>query len=231
MRLCACQLATSADADDTLARHVAAIRAAAAQGCEAVVFPELSLTGYTTRVRAEQVYTVGHATVATLQAEAEAGNIAVLCGAPLRASAGVEIGMFILEPGRPARTYAKQILHADEMPSFVPGTRVADVARGAHRLAPAICYESRQPAHAEAALARGVTVYVASVAKPAPAMQRASAWYAALAEARGVAVVVANAVGPCDDFVAAGGSAAWSAGGVSLGVLGARDPGALIVDV
>ena len=47
MKLIAAQIsATPGDVEKNLAQHIDAIHAAASQGADAVVFPELSLTGY-----------------------------------------------------------------------------------------------------------------------------------------------------------------------------------------
>ena len=39
------------------------------------------------------------------------------------------------------------------------------IQKGGHNLAPAICFESLQPEHAESAASSGADVYLASVAK------------------------------------------------------------------
>ena len=168
------------------------------------MFPELSLTGYRPSAASSLAITADAAVLRPLQLASERHRIVIAAGAPLRSVAGIEIGMLVFRPGEAPSSYAKQHLHTDERPFFVPGTRDLDLQLGEIRIAPAICFESLQPDHARAARARGASIYAASVAKPEAAIDRAHAHYAGL----GMAVVLANAVGEHEGLEAAGRSAA-----------------------
>ncbi len=226
MRICASQFRSSLDVETNVARHVEVVRAAAQRGCDLVLFPELSLTGYRPAAAESLAIADDAEILAPLQEASERHQIVVAAGAPLHAAAGIEIAMIFFTPSQPRSSYAKRCLHVDEVPFFASGDRDLDLELAGARIAPAICYESLQPEHARAAKVRGATIYAASVAKPKAAIQRAHAHYAGL----GMAVVLANAVGEHEGLQAAGRSAAWDAKGRLIGALGDEE-GILVVDV
>ncbi len=164
------------------------------------------------------------------QSFADERGLTIAVGLPLKGESGVEIGQVWFQPGSPRQTYSKMLLHADELPHFQSGTRQVLLRQSGHVLAPAICYESLQPAHAEAAARSGADVYLASVAKSAGGVERASVHYPAIARQHGMAVLMANAVGACDNFVAAGRSAIWSPRGELVAQLGEEAQGVLVFD-
>lgn len=226
MRICASQFRSRHDVEANVVGHVEVVREAAGDGCDFILFPELSLTGY--RPAAANSLGLAHdaEVLAPLQEASERYGIVIAAGAPLCAPAGIEIAMIFFSPSQPRSSYAKQRLHVDEVPFFVPGDRDLDLEIAGSRIAPAICFESLRPKHAQAAKARGATIYAASVAKPKAAIDRAHAYYAGL----GMTVVLANAVGEHEGLEAAGRSAAWDAHGRLIGSLGDEE-GILVVDV
>ena len=230
MKICLAQFRSTDDVEDNLRRHVEVARRAVAEACSVVLFPELSLTGYWPSRAATHAVRSDSPRLQPLLDAASELDVTIAAGAPLQTPAGIQIGMFILRPNREVAVYGKQRLHADERPFFVPGKAEHQLRVGCHRIAPAICYESLFASHAEAAVQRGANVYAASVAKPSSAIARAHTHYRDLAARHAIPVVVANAVGPYEDLVGAGRSAAWAPGGELLGELGG-DEGVLIVDV
>ncbi len=154
-----------------------------------------------------------------------------MAGAPLRTASGVQIAGWHFRPGRPALIHPKVYLHADELPYFEPGDPATPSRLRGTEAALAICYELSVPRHAAAAARAGARVYVASTAKDADGVRRASKTLRARARRHAMSVVLANCVGPFDGLRGGGGSSAWDATGVRLARLGAREPGWLLVDV
>jgi predicted amidohydrolase len=231
MRICGVQVAPVAgDVDANVQAHVRLIERAALSGSEFVFFPELSLTGYEPSLARELAMDSSDARLDIFQQLAEASGLTIGVGAPTRAPEGTRISMILFQPFAARVTYSKQMLHADELPFFVPGEGQLLLRTGDGAVAPAICYESLQPAHAADAALLGADVYLASVAKPARKVATAYAHYPAVAMRHRMTVVMANSVGPCDDFVAAGQSAAWNSRGELLGNLDDAHEGLLIVD-
>lgn len=231
MKVCLSQFRSCADIDTNVERHVEVVQRAAVSGCDLVLFPELSLTGYEPSRARSLALRVEDPCLTPLRQASRAFGVTIACGAPLVAGVGVEIGLLLFEPDHAPSTYAKQRLHEDEEPFFVAGERDLQIMLAGHVLAPGICFESLQPSHVCAAVQAGATLYAASVAKPAPKIDAAHQHYASMAAEHGVPVLFANAVGPNEEFVSGGRSAAWSSEGACLACLGGEDPGELVVEV
>lgn len=138
--------------------------------------------------------------------------------------------MIIFEPNKPRQTYSKQQLHSDEFPYFENGVGQVVIKTDDTIIAPAICYESLQPTHAENAFKLGADVYLASVAKSANDIEKAFKYYPGLAEHYSMPVLMSNSVGFCDDFLSVGKSSVWTKEGELVGQLDDKTEGVLIYD-
>lgn len=231
MKLCAVQLASSkGDLEGNLARHLRCIEQAASLGVELVLFPELSLTGYEPNLARQLALPVTSERLAPLQAASDRLGVTVAVGLPLPTAQGIRIGMPILRPGQPPLTYAKQRLHADELPFFTAGDEPLVFRAGPRQIAPAICYESMFMEHAAHAQSLGADLYVVSVAKTAKGVREGHEHYPQVARRLGIPVLMANCVGPADTFIGAGGSAAWDRHGQLLAALDNGGEGLVVLD-
>lgn len=201
-----------------VSRHVQFAEEAKRRGAGLLVFPELSLSGYEPALAEALQTDAGDEYFEPLRLCAQELALTVCAGMPLKTDGKPEIGMIIWHADGRVETHSKHILHEDELPFFSGGKRDLIISHGDMRLAPAICYESVQASHADAAHKRGANIYLASVAKPSGGMRKALTHYPAIAKQYGMAVIVANAVGPSDNFVAVGQSGAWTSGGTCVGV-------------
>lgn len=235
MKICAAQLrAVPGDVASNLGRHLRLLDLAAAVGADLVYFPELSLTGYEPGLAALLGMHASDPRLDVLQARSDASKAVIGVGLPLKAAPGgdaVQIGMVWFAPGRPRCTYAKQGLHTSERPYFVPGEAPMILERAGRKFAPAICYESLQPGHADDAAQRGASVYLASVAKPAHGLAKAMQHYPEVARAHRMCVLMAGSVGACDDFVSVGRSAAWNERGELLAQMDGESDGLVLLDL
>ena len=118
--------------------HLRLSEKAAAMGCAMIAFPELSLTGYEPELAGDLATTADDPRFEILQDLCDRLNMVIAFGVPLRSVEGIHIGMLILQPSRKPLTYAKQLLHTDESPWFVPGSGQAFVDLPGLRVAPAI---------------------------------------------------------------------------------------------
>jgi predicted amidohydrolase len=216
--------------DANVIAHETWVKKAATHGADMVFFPELSLTGYGLGAAARLALRADDARLDVFALLSHALKITIGVGAPTLGVDGVRISMIVFRPDAARIVYSKQHLHADELPYFVAGDGQVTLPFGAELVAPAICYESLLPEHCARAAALGATLYVASVAKSANGLAKADAHYPAIARRHALPVLMANCVGPCDDFEAAGGSAAWSAKGDLVARLPASGEGALLFD-
>ena len=231
MRICAAQLRPVAgDVACNLAKHLKLIELAVAHGADLVYFPELSLTGYEPRLAKSLATNEADSRLDPLQECSNAHNLLVGAGLPISFESGVRIGMVWFSPMAPRRTYAKQILHDDELPFFVRGETQLVLKAERHTLAPAICYESLMSEHSENAAKLGADIYLASVAKATGGMAKAMSHYPQVAHKHNMWIVMANGVGPSDDFVSVGQSAAWDRNGQVLARMDEDSEGVVLLD-
>ncbi|PMR76474.1 carbon-nitrogen hydrolase family protein [Billgrantia endophytica] len=231
MKLCAVQYAsTTGDIEGNVARHAGFVELAASHDTELIFFPELSLTGY------EPTLAKGLAThpedprLDVFQRLSNTHEIVIGVGLPLVTSAKPQIGLVVFQPHSGRQAYAKQRLHDDELPYFSAGERPLLIETREHRLALAICYESLQPDHVATAACLGADVYLASVAKFAPGMDEAHAYYATFAREHAMTILMVNCVGPCDGESGGGRSAAWIDRGKRVASLDGEQEAMLMLD-
>jgi predicted amidohydrolase len=231
VRICVAQLRPAAgDVEANVCKHLALLDLALSHEAQMVFFPELSLTGYETKLATRLATNQGDPRLNVFQTMADTRSLCIGVGIPTVAGAGTEISMIVFQPGRPRVTYSKQLLHADEAPYFAPGNQQIVLNAAAHSVAPAICYESLQDSHAEQAAELGADIYLASVAKPTRGVNQAYSHYPAVARRHAMTVLMANCIGPCDDFVAVGQSAVWNSSGELLTKLDSEHEGIVLFD-
>ena len=156
--------------------------------------------------------------------------ITICVGLPTPVDTGIQISMIIFQAQLPRLTYSKQYLHPDEYPYFIPGHNPALLTVLPHKMAPAICYESFVPQHAENAFKRGADIYLASVAKSMGGVEKAAKHFPAIAQKYAMTVLMSNCVGPCDDFNSIGKTSIWNNKGVLVGQMNETDEGIILID-
>ena len=232
MKICLAQAyPVKGNLTQNLSEHLWMIRRAATSGSDLIVFPELSLTGYEPALAKELSRTPDDSVFDPLQKIADACSVVVAAGMPLKMPDGIVIGMLILCPNLPRSVYAKQILHADELPYFVAGKKQVMIDIKKHKIAFGICYESLQRDHFLKVSEAGATVYLASVAKPERGIKKAALYFAKTAAEFSIPILMVNSVGHCDDFMAAGQSGCWNEQGEMLSSLDRHRPGMLLIDL
>lgn len=231
MKICAAQLRPVAgNVTMNTAKHLEFIKLAVAQQADVVFFPELSLTGFEPRLASSLAVELADQQFLVFQELSDQHRLLIGVGMPIAVKAGVQIGMVWFTPGKARQLYAKQQLHIDETPYFIPGDEQLVLERGGMILAPAICYESLQIDHADKAVALAAEVYLASVAKPANGIARGAVHYPDVARRHTMPVIMANCIGPCDNFISVGQSAAWNNQGELLAQMDRESEGMVILD-
>ena len=202
------------DVSRNLAAHMDAVVAAASHNISALVFPELSLTGYEPDLAASLAFSVDDARVASLRRLAVEHRIALTVGAPVRTAADKPaIGAFILTPDGDARTYLKMHLGKSEVASFSPGEQPFTLDVDGHRLGISICADSSRESHAQTCRDLGAQIYAAGVfltsewyREDAPRLQKYAAKF-------GLLSVMANQAASGGTYESVGKSAIWAPGG------------------
>ena len=206
---CAAQmLAIEGDFGRSLARHLELARQAALAGARLVLFPELSLTGYTRDLDSARIFTLEDARLAPLQGCADELGLAIVCGAPLSLGSRLLIASFLFQPGQSPSAYAKKFLHPGEETAFAASPGLDPVLEvGGERLASAICYDIEHDAHVAAALALGPTIYAAGIFYSATGIDGGLARLRSISARTGMAALMSNYVGDCWNLKAGGKSA------------------------
>ena len=217
VKIAAAQIACiRGDLAANVARHEAAINAAAAAGVSVVVFPELSLTGYEPDIAASLAFTDDDVRLEPLRRLVLAHRLMTMIGAPIRTDDKPAIGTFLFGPGATRRMYCKMHLGSSEVPFFSPGTVPVVLEVESHRIGVSICADSSQRSHAETYYRLGARIYAAGVfltdewyLTDAPRLQKFAADFDML-------TVMANQAASIGTHRSVGRSAVWSPGGSLL---------------
>lgn len=215
-----------------LAKHAEMIKSAVALGAGVVVFPELSVTGYEPELAGTLATNQDDPVFDALQASSDEYGVIIGVGMPIAVAGALpQIGLIIFQPGLPRITYAKQHLHADEVPYFSPGNQQVYLQAGPYKIGLAICYELSVPEHAANVHQGGADIYLVSEAKTVPGVQKAIETLTGTSARYGMAVLMSNCVGLCDNVVCGGRSAVWDNKGNLLSELEAEQEGILVLDL
>ncbi len=210
--------------------HKRLIDLAIHNGADLIIFPELSLTGYEPELAKELATDKEDKRLDDFQKISDTNHIIIGVGAPTKTGKGICITMIIFQPHQARQTYSKKYLHNDEKVFFVSGESSIGLLGQKSNAALAICYELSVPEHAEHAAKSGAEIYIASVAKSASGVEKASKSLSDIASKYSMTVLMSNCVGPCDNFESAGKSSIWNSKSILLGQLSDTCEGILIID-
>ncbi|MFN7937029.1 MAG: carbon-nitrogen hydrolase family protein [Bryobacteraceae bacterium] len=223
--LAAAQSASQAgDIPANLATHLRFAEAAAEQGVQLLVFPELSLTGYELALAPTHTIDPRSPQLHPLRHQAVRARMTIVVGAPLQAAAGqLHIGAIAFLPDGSLSTYSKIHVHASEQHIFTPGPGGPDLHIDGIPVALAICADASHPQHAANAAARRAQVYATGAMIDIPAYPRKSALLESYARDHRMAVLLANYSGETGGDPSAGNSAIWSEAGMPVAVAQGRE--------
>nr|WP_315416761.1 carbon-nitrogen hydrolase family protein [uncultured Pseudomonas sp.] len=203
------------DVPANIHRHLAFMRAAADNGVQVLVFPELSLTGYEPFLAAELAIEPEAAVLVPLREMARELRLTAVVGMPVRLASqeGVLISALVLGADGSLGVYTKQHLHPGEALAFVAGPGGAALERGDERIALAVCADFSHASHPRRAAEAGATVYAAGVLISEGGYAADSALLQGYAAEHGLLVLMANHGGPSGGWACAGRSAIWAPDG------------------
>ncbi|SEM48033.1 Predicted amidohydrolase [Pseudomonas sp. ok272] len=208
-------ISIAGDLPANIARHQHLIQAAAAQGVQLLVFPELSLTGYERGLAAELAIAPDAQVLQPLRDVARKLGISAVVGIPIRLSptGPVLIGALVLAADGSLGIYSKQHLHAGEEAAFAPGSGGPVLALGVDRVALAVCADFSHASHAAAAAANGANIYAAGVLITEGGYAPDTTLLQGYAAEHSMVVLMANHAGTTGGWESAGRSAIWAADG------------------
>jgi predicted amidohydrolase len=229
------------DVDANVERHVRLVHAAADEGAQLLVFPEMSLTGYELDLAADLAFAEEDPRLAPLAALASSHRMFLVVGAPVRIESRLHIGAFVLSPDGATDLYTKHHLGAfptsaspdgivppAERSVFHPGDRNPLLCFAGNTAAVAVCADIGRPSHPQRAAERGARTYLASMFVIPPDFEQETAALQSYAVQHSMAVVLANYGGPSGGLPSAGGSAIWSEKGELLAQLDATGAGVVV---
>lgn len=116
-------ISIAGDVHANIARHQRFIMAAAEQGVQVLVFPELSLSGYERGLAAQLAIAPDAALLQPLRDLTREVGVTAVVGMPIRLSddSPVLIGALVLAADGSLAVYSKQHLHPGEEVAFAPG--------------------------------------------------------------------------------------------------------------
>lgn len=158
-------LSIAGDVEANIARHRVFMQAAAEQGVQLLVFPELSLTGYEPTLAADLAIAPDSPVLAPLREMARELQLTAVVGMPIRLApqTDVLIGALVLGADGSLAVYTKQHLHPGEDVAFAAGQGGAALQWGNDRIALAVCADFSHASHPRQAAQAGANVYAAGV--------------------------------------------------------------------
>ncbi|MEO1712884.1 MAG: carbon-nitrogen hydrolase family protein [Bacteroidota bacterium] len=165
MTLAAVQLSlTLGDLEGNLQKHLRYINQASTLGVGLIVFPEMSLTGYGREEGSTLALALGNPILSPLQEKAQAAQMIIIVGAPLRLAEQLFIGSFIFLPNGEIQMYTKQYLHDGEELYYASSFSYNPlIALGKERMKLAICADIDHAEHPAQAKAQGASIYLSSI--------------------------------------------------------------------
>jgi predicted amidohydrolase len=222
-------------------QHLALIRTAAAEAPNAIVFPELSLTGYELEQSAALAFEIDDTRLSPLREAAKDCKVTLVVGAPIQLGEHLFNGAFILSPAGETLVHCKRFLGTfseearvdghlppPEPSVFEPGDQAAVFPLPEGLAAVAICAEANRPEHAMDAASRAAKFYLAGSFVIPSEYLSATQNLSQRARDHQMLVAFANFGGASGGMRSAGGSAIWAPGGDLLCRLPDRDSGALV---
>ena len=208
-------ISIAGDVPTNLQRHLAFMQAAAEQGVQLLVFPELSLTGYEPALAAQLAIAPEDALLAPLREMAQELRMTAVVGMPIRLApeTGVFVAALVLGADGSLAVYTKQHLHPGEEVAFVAGHGGAALEWADDRIALAVCADFSHASHPRLAAEAGATVYAAGVLISEGGYATDSTLLQGYAAEHRMLVLMANHGGPSGGYTCAGRSAIWTADG------------------
>ena len=212
--------------------HCKMVKKAALHGASLILFPEMSLTGYTRQDAGKLAFSPEDPRLGRLRNLASKHSIIIIAGAPVAIESEIYIGAFILDPSGSVQIYTKQYLHSGEEQYFEASfERNPSISPEGEQIAFSICADIENPAHPESAAARGCTLYLTGIFYSPESMDHVHSMLSRYARKYSLKILMANFCGPCWGQLASEKSGYWDQEGNLIHSLNGEQPGLLLAEV
>jgi NAD+ synthase (glutamine-hydrolysing) len=198
----------------------AAVQARDEFGAQAIIFPELAVTGYPPEDLLFRGHFIDRVDIAIERLCRDVEGITLITGYPMRSDGHLYNAAAVIRDGRLLDSYSKQLLPNygvfDEKRYFMPGEQPCITDIGGIAVGITICEDIWQPAPAAQAAAAGAQLLINLNASPFHAGKRDEREAALQQRARetGLPILYVNLVGGQDELVFDGGSFVVDASGI-----------------
>jgi len=217
----------SANLDD----HYKFIEKASEFGTNLIVFPEMSITGYSTENVCNMSFVMNDSRLDGLQKYANKFGMTLVAGAPIKIGGHFYIASFIISPEKQMLIYTKQYLHTAEEGffkssfSYNPQLKIEEEA-----ISFAICADIENPKHLADARKSKATLYIPSIFFSVKGIYLAQINLSNYAKIFSLNILVSNFCGQINGVNAGGKSAFWNKQGEKIGELDIYKQGLLVIE-
>ncbi len=216
---------------ENLADHYQLAALAIAENADIIIFPEMSLTGYTREQAKSLSLTLDDERLDELHKLAVDHEMSIIAGAPARMDNDLFISSFIFSPDGTRSQYIKQNLHGGEKDFFSstascnPTLSIKD-----NNVSLAVCADISHPIHPCNAANKNCTIYAASIFYTKEGMEEAHYQMSEYAQMYEMCTLISNYCGEAWNLESGGKSAFWSEEGELIGELSPDKPSLLVVE-
>jgi predicted amidohydrolase len=207
------------DPEQNLTKAEDIISKASDREVNGIIFPELFLTGYTTKKRvAEFAIPLNHKWIVKLENLAAKYRMMIVCGFPEASSTGqiFDSACIIDADGKQLGTYRKTHLFKDEAMVFSPGQEYKVFNTSLGKIGIMICYDLEFPEVARLLAILGAELVAVPTANMYPYNKHQSIYLRSRAMENGIFIGCANTTGSDSTYQYCGGSAIVSPAGKVL---------------
>ncbi len=232
MKIAAAQIeAVVGDIEGNFNRHLAMIDLAIANQVDLVVFPEMSVTGYTRKEGKELVIVPTHPIITELKKISDRHDLIIVVGAPIELKGQLFIGTYILTPKRPVVIYTKQFLHEGEDEFYSSSFEYNPVISWQDETIQfAICADINCRQHVLNAKANNCTLYIPSIFYSQNGIGEGHEILSEYAKMNAMQILMSNYTGELWGLKAGGNSAFWDKNGHKIGQLPTDQVGLLLLE-
>ena len=232
MKICITQTEPiKGDINRNIEKHLQFIERAIKSKADAIIFPELYLTGYEPELAKNLATDINDQRLDVFQKISDNNQILIGVGLPTKIGNGTCISMLIFQPNSPIKIYSKKYLHPGEEKFFVPGENLLPFNYKNNKLGFGICYETSIPEHSKKIYDQGANVYIASVLNSINSVDNDIRRISAIAEKYQMTSFMSNFVGTSGGYRCAGKTSIWNNQGKLLEQLNPVNEGIAIIDL